>query len=385
MTLAPAHRGSGAPGQIYRPCWVEIDTVALRANWRALRALLKPSVDMLAVVKANAYGHGTLTCARVAVEEGASLLGVSSLEEGVLLRSSDIRATILVLGSLFPFTNFPVLFEHQLTPTIASVDSARALSRLAQRKRRKLAVHLKIDSGFGRIGVQIHRARAFIQDVAKLPGLTIEGIYTHFSSSDVDPTYTRLQSQRFQEVIQSVSRGKIKPRWIHQANSSAIIRYPETHGTLVRPGLAFYGIPPFAGAEKRMSLAPALSWKSRVIFLKMIPKGFPVSYARTWTARRLSRIATLAVGYADGYPRGLSNKSTVLLSARRVPVIGRVTMDMIMVDVTDVPSVAIGDEAVLLGRQGKESLTAWDLARSAKTNAYEILARIADRVPRLTR
>jgi len=370
---------------MYRPCWVEVDTVALRANWRALRALLKPSVDLLAVVKANAYGHGLVPCARVAVEEGAALLGVSSLEEGVALREADVRSPILILGSLFPFTNFPVLFDHRLTPTVASLDSARALSHLAQRKRRRLAVHLKIDTGFGRIGVQTHRALAFLRDVSKLPGLTIEGLYTHFSSADVDPAYTRLQTQRFQEIVQAAARFKIRPRWIHQANSSAIIGYPESHATLVRPGLAFYGVAPFPGAQKRISLAPALSWKSRVIFLKMIPKGFPVSYARTWTARRPTRVATLAVGYADGYPRALSNKGAVLLGGRRVPVIGRVTMDMLMVDITALPGVHIGEEAVLLGRQGKEEISAWDLARATGTNAYEILSRIADRVPRVSR
>ncbi len=361
--------------------------MALRANWRALKALVSPGSQMLAVVKANAYGHGLLPTARVAVEEGAALLGVSSLEEGVALRESGFKIPVLILGSLYPFDNFPVLFDYHLTPTVASLDAALALSRLAERKKRPLPIHLKIDTGFGRIGIQTSRAPAFVRDVARLPGLLIEGIYTHFSSADVDPAYTRLQAQRFRQVLRLSLRGAagrpFKPQWVHTANSSALIRYPDTHGTLVRPGLAFYGVPPFRGAEKRLSLAPALSWKSRVIFLKMVPKGFPVSYARTWTAKRSTRVATLAVGYADGYPRILSSKGQVLVGGKRVPVLGRVTMDMLMVDVASLPSVHVGDEAVLLGRQGREEITARELGETAQSSAYEALCRISARVPRV--
>jgi alanine racemase len=336
------------------------------------------------VIKANGYGHGLLTTARVAVEGGAAALGVASLEEGITLRQAGVDVPVLILGSLYPFDNFPLLFTHHLTPTVASLEAAQALNDLAQKRRERLPVHLKIDSGFGRIGVSIPKALAFIQQVAGMTGLALEGIYTHFVSSDVDEPYTREQARAFLSVIEAAHHSGVRPRWIHLANSAALIRFPETHGTLARPGLAFYGVPPYAGAEKEAALQPALHWKTKIVYLKNISKGAAVSYARTWIAKRPSRIATLATGYADGYPRLLSNKGQVLLGGRRFPVIGRVTMDMMMVDVTDGSNVHVGDEAVLIGTQGSERITAQEVAAAAETNPYEILCRIAERVPRVT-
>lgn len=373
-------------GAFYRPCWLAINREALQRNFHAIKSRLSTRTSILAVVKADGYGHGLVRCAKVADQEGAALLGVSSLEEGIALRQARVRTPTLVLGSLFPFENFPVLFHYRLTPTIASRDAAIALDRLARRRGRRIAVHLKIDSGFGRIGVQAGsggRAVAFVREVAKRKGLLLEGLYTQFSSADVDAAYTRRQHAAFQDVVAAVRQEGIQPRWVHEANSSALLRFPEAHGSLVRPGIAIYGIAPFRGAERMIRLEPALEWKTRVIYLKTIPAGFRVSYAQTWTARRPTRVATLAVGYADGYPRHLSNKGVVLLRGRRAPVIGRVTMDMMMVDATDVPAVDAGDEAVLIGRQGRERITATELAGLAETNAYELVSRIAARVPRL--
>ncbi len=367
----------------YRPCWAEIDLGALRHNFRELRRRVSAKIGMLAVVKANGYGHGLVEVSRVAVKSGASFLGVSSLEEGAALRDAGIKTPALVLGTLFPFDNFPVLFEKKLVPTVASLETANALNKLAQRRHRRLPVHLKIDTGFGRIGVSVSSALRFMESVHACRGLELQGLFTHFSSSDVDPDYTLAQAHAFMDVVQAAARKGIRPPLIHMANSSAVLRFPQTHGTLVRPGLAFYGARPYEGAEKVVTLKPALTWKTRVIFLKTVPKGFSVSYARTWIAPRPTRIATLAVGYADGYPRILSNEGEVLLKGRRVRVIGRVTMDMLMVDATDVPSCHVGDEAVLIGAQGKERVTAEELAQKAQTNAYEILCRIATRVPRL--
>jgi alanine racemase len=366
-----------------RPCWVEIDVKALRSNWGALRAKLPKDVQMLAVVKANGYGLGLLTVANVAVQEGAAYLGVSSVEEGIALRESGIQTPILILGSLFPFESFSLLFKYHLTPTIASVEAAEALDQMARERRERLAVHLKIDSGFGRIGVSISNAPAFIQQVAQKPGLLVEGLYTHFASSDVDAAYTLAQAEAFFSVVQAVHTQGIRPRWIHLANSAALLRFPQTHGNMVRPGLAYYGIPPYADALSEVNLKPALTWKSRVIFLKMVPVGSSISYARTWTAKRATRVATLAAGYADGLPRIFSNRGLVLLRGRRVPILGRVTMDMTMVDVTDLPECHVGDESILLGRQGDEEITALEMAETAQTNAYEILCGIGTRVPRV--
>ena len=366
-----------------RPCWVEIDGEALRSNWRTLRGKLAKEVQMLAVVKANGYGLGLLNVSRIAVEEGAAYLGVSSVEEGLALREAGFSIPVLILGSLYPFDSFELLFEHKLTPTLASLAAAEALSALARKRGERLPVHLKIDSGFGRTGVSVSNAPAFIQQVAQKPGLLVEGLYTHFASSDVDPDYTQAQAQAFLSVVQKVKSQGIEPRWIHLANSAALLRFPETHGTLVRPGLAFYGVPPYPRALNVIALTPALAWKSRVIFLKMVPEGSSISYARTWIAKRPTRVATLAAGYADGLPRILSNKGQVLIGGRRAPILGRVTMDMTMVDVTDLPDCHVGDEAVLLGRQGAEDLTANEMADWAQTNAYEILCRIGARVPRV--
>ena len=289
----------------------------------------------------------------------------------------------MILGSLYPFDSFELLFKHRLTPTIASVEAADALDQLARERGEKWPVHLKIDSGFGRIGVSISNAPAFIQQVAQKSGLLIEGLYTHFASSDVDADYTVEQSKA---LFLGGSGGRaegIRPRWIHLANSSALLRFPETHGTMVRPGIAFYGVAPYAGAESVIELKPALTWKSRVIFLKTVPESSSISYARTWISKRPTRVATLAVGYADGLPRILSNKGQVLLQGRRVPILGRVTMDMTMVDVTDLPDCHVGDEAILLGEQGAERITAQEMAEWAQTNAYEILCGIGARVPRV--
>jgi alanine racemase len=368
---------------VHRPCWAEIDGNALRSNWKTLRARLPKKVQMLAVVKANGYGLGLLAVSKIAVEEGAAYLGVSSVEEGIELREAGFKIPVLILGSLYPFESFPLLFKHRLTPTIASLEAAQTLGRLAVERQETFPVHLKIDSGFGRIGVSVANAPAFIAQVSKEPGLLIEGLYTHFASSDVNADFTRKQARAFLSVVEAAEALGVRPKWIHMANSSAILRFPETHGNLVRPGIAFYGVAPYAGALREVDLKPALTWKSRVIFLKTIPEGSTVSYAQTWKAKRKTRVATLAAGYADGLPRILSNKGYVLIQGQRVPILGRVTMDMTMVDVTDLPDCRVGDEAVLIGAQGEETITSLDVAKWAETNAYEILCGIGSRVPRV--
>jgi alanine racemase len=381
LSVSPSHRSNPRPA-FYRPCWVDVDLRAFRRNFKTIQKRLHRGVQVLAVVKANGYGHGLLETGRTAVAAGAAFLGVSSLEEGVALRESGLKNPILILGSLYPFTNFPVLLDYKLTPTVASVETAEALDAVARRRRVRWPVHLKIDSGFGRIGVSIPRAMVFIQQVAERRSLEIQGLFTHFASSDIDSDYTRQQTLLFKSVVQEAARAGVRTAFVHLANSAAILRDPQTHGNLVRPGLSLYGIAPYAGAEKDVALEPALTWRTRVIFVKTVPAGVSVSYARTWTSRRKSRIATLAFGYADGYPRLLSNRGHVLIRGRRLPIVGRVTMDMSMVDATDLPECRVGDEAVLLGRQGGASINVSELAEGAQTNSYEIVSRIAARVPR---
>ena len=364
-----------------RPCWVDIDLGALRQNFRKVKEKISSQTAILSVVKANAYGHGASQVAKVLVEESSDVLGVSSIEEGVALRQDGITVPILILGSIFPFDNFPYLFDYRLTPTIASREAAEALQSVAVSRGAAINVHLKIDSGFGRIGVSPSKALDFITFTTTLSALSIEGIYTHFASADMDPEYTQHQLQAFQTILED-SRAICSPRWIHAANSSALLRFPNAHGTLVRPGLALYGVDPYLGSESVIELKPVLSWKTRVVYLKWIPERFPISYARTWISKRPTRVATLAVGYADGYPRALSNKGYVLVHGQRASIIGRITMDMIMVDVTDIAECRVGDEVVLIGSQGEDKVLSGDLARMAQTNAYEILCRIGSRVPR---
>jgi alanine racemase len=367
----------------HRPCWAEVDLEAFRANWRLLKSLLPAKNSILAVVKANAYGHGIIPLSKEAVALGTAYLGVSSLEEGIALRKAGIAAPILVLGSLFPFENFPILLECQLTPTIASLVTAEALSALAQSRKQAIRVHVEVDTGMGRTGISPATALELLQAVARLPGLDLEGLYTHLASSDVDPEFTAAQVKTFEHVVTAAAAASIHPRWIHWGNSAALLRDPQCQPTLARPGLALYGVPPFVDVPQHDALQPVLSWKTRIIFLKTLPEGSSVSYARTWTAKRPSRIATLAVGYADGLPRIVSHRGHVLIQGHRAPLVGRVTMDMTMVDVTDIPECAVGDEAVLIGRQGDERLSATDLAGWAETNAYEILCGIDARVPRV--
>lgn len=369
----------------YRPCWAEINLSALRHNFQTVKGHLSPATRLLAVVKANAYGHGLVEVARVTLEEGAAFLGVSSIEEGILLRQAGIQHPVLVLGSLYPFENFSAILEYQLTPTIASLAAAERLDGLTRPRGLRWPVHLKLDTGFGRIGVSRAHALDFIRKAAGLEGLVLEGIYTHFATSDTDPAYTQEQIRQFKGLLQAARQQGIRIPIAHAANSAALLRFPETHLELVRPGISLYGVAPFPMPEADLALEPALCWKTRVIYVKTVPPGCSISYGRTYVSTRPTRVATLAVGYADGYPRLLSNRGEVLLRGRRVQVIGRVTMDMMMVDATDLPDCRVGDEAVLLGSAGGagDRIAVEELARWAQTHVYEILCGIRERVPRI--
>jgi alanine racemase len=304
------------------------------------------------------------------------------VEEGVSLRDRGVRKPILVLGSLFPFKSFEAALAHTLTPIVASVHSAQALGDLARAKNQSVPVHIKVDTGMGRIGVSPRNLPALVQAVQGHKSLVMEGIYTHLASADGDPEMTRRQIESFAQAVEEARRsgGKFMA---HAANSAATLAFPEGRFDMVRPGLALYGVSPFSDGRFARELSPVLSWKTRVVYLKNAPSDTPVSYGGTFRTQRASKIATLPVGYADGYTRALSNRGKVLIGGRACPVLGRVTMDQIMVDVTDVPDVQVGNEAVLLGRQGESALTAAALAEWAQTISYEILCGISARVPRV--
>lgn len=337
---------------------------------------------MMAVLKADAYGHGAVTVARCLADLEAIPLwgfGVSSVEEGAALRQAGFQQPILILGSLYPFSSFETALAQSLTPTVASRMAAQALGETAQRLGRRTAVHVEIDTGMGRTGVSPETAGEVFADVAAAPSLFLEGVYTHFAKSE-SAAEVGAQLERFAAAKELWKDNEAAPL-IHAANSAAFLRHPRTHFDMVRPGLALYGVA--SGGSAAAALKPAMSWKTRIVFLKKVKADTPISYAATFRTSRPSWIATLPVGYADGYPRSFSNKGWVLVRGVRCPVVGRVTMDHVMVDVTDAQPVDVGQEAVLMGNQEAESVAAHALAKWAGTIPYEILCGVSNRVPRV--
>lgn len=365
----------------YRPTHVQIDTKAFLRNIQAVRSALDPKTKMLAVVKANAYGHMAVPLMRLA-ERNFDMLGVSSIEEGIALRDGGVKKPILIMGSIYPLENLKAAFRHNLIPTISSLDGLRELSNIASKLNKVLPYHLKVDTGMSRVGISAMRAPDFIDKSLSLKGVRLDGIYTHFSSAGTDPEYTLNQLNQLKTVIGYAKRLKLKFT-AHAANSDAIFHYPESHLDMVRPGLSLYGIWHNEAGIPKVNLEPVLSWKTKIVFLKKIKEGTPVSYGKTFVTQKPSAIATLPVGYADGLNRNLSNKGFVLIRGKRCPIVGRVTMDMVMADVSGIEGADVGDEAVLIGRQGNSEITAKEMADAAGTITYEIVCSIGYRVPRV--
>ncbi len=364
-----------------RPTMATVDLNALTHNYQEMARRIGDR-KVLAVVKAQAYGHGAIPVSRRLVELGIHMLGVALVEEGRDLRDAGITAPILVMAPVFP-GQADVIVGAKLTPVVYTLAVARALSDAVAGMGRTLGVHVKIDTGMGRIGLSPEEAVDFIVAVGKLPGLAVEGLMTHFADADLrDKAFAWAQMDRFESLIRLLEAKGITIPLRHAANSAAVLEYDRALLTMVRPGLMLYGYNPL---ESRVSadLRPVLSLVTRVAFLKRVPAGVPISYGRTFVTNRESLIATIPLGYADGYSRGLSNKGEAIVRGARVPVAGRVCMDMTMLDVTDVPGVAEGDEVVLIGEQGNERITADDIAARTGTIAYEVLCGISCRVPRV--
>jgi alanine racemase len=337
----------------------------------------------MAVLKADAYGHGAVRIAKVALENGADWLGVAIVEEGVELRRANIKAPTLVLGLTSP-GEVPALLSYNLTPTVCSLDDVAMVSAEAERIGRIANVHIKIDTGMGRIGLLPGEAPDFIRRVAELKNLRIEGLCTHLSSAEEeDGGFTRGQIEDFRSLIGRLAEMGINIPLKHAANSAGLLNYPDSHLDMVRPGLIIYGLHPSDGTSRAIDLKPAMSFKTRVSYLKKVRPGRAISYGRTFVTERETLVATLPVGYADGYSRSLSNCGEVLIGGRRAPIIGRVCMDMCLADVSSVPGVGLRDEVVLMGKQGGEEITADDLAAKLKTINYEVVCSIGKRVPRV--
>ncbi len=339
--------------------------------------------NILAVVKAGAYGHGAIPVSQRLLHLGAHMLGVAMVEEAREIRSSGIHAPILVMGTVFP-EQAEAVIELKLIPVVFTMSFAQALSAVAGTLKMKVPVHIKIDTGMGRIGIPPEDAADFITAIGKLPGIDVQGLMTHFADADLcDKEYASKQINRFELLISQLSAQGMTIPVRHAANSAAILDYRRALFTMVRPGLMLYGYNPLEGKDEKTYLKPVLSLVTRIAFLKKVSSGVPISYGRTFVTKRESLIATLPIGYADGYNRRLSNAGEAIVRGVRVPVVGRVCMDMCMIDVTDVPGISEGDPVALIGSQANERITADDIAKKTGTIAYEVLCGISSRVPRV--
>ena len=366
----------------YRPTWAEIDLEAVKVNYGQVKKAVGPGVSIMVVVKANAYGHGIEEVSGVLENIGAEYLGVATLDEAILLRKRMIRMPILILGAVLP-DELEAAIDNDITLTVAGGDVARAAERIAKRKKKKAKMHLKVDTGMGRIGVWHEEALQFAAEAASLKNTEMEGIYTHFSSAGRDKFFTAYQIDSFNALLQNLEKRGILPKYRHAANSIATFNLKKAHLNLVRPGIIIYGMYPKRSFARRFELKPALSLKTRVVFVKKVPAGRSISYGRTYITERATTIATLPIGYADGYGRILSNKARVLIKGQRANVVGKVTMDQTMIDVGHLKDVSSGDEAVLIGKQGENEIRCEELAKVAGTIPYEIVCSISNRVPRV--
>jgi alanine racemase len=360
-----------------RPTWAEVDLSALQWNFRQVRRLIGPAVKCMAVVKANAYGHGAVACSRALVRAGADVLGVATVEEGAELRAAGIKVPVVVLGITQPGEAQAIL-DQRLQITVTSWAQIGALLKLARVRNIRVSLHVKVDTGMGRIGVSAELAGELIHKIQKCPEARLTGVFTHFAHAGGDTQWVKLQMSRLRSVTQQLDSGVL----VHAANSAAVIQSPETHAHMVRPGLMLYGLYPGPQLKNRVQLKPILSWKTKIVELKKSAPGTGLSYGHTFVTRRTSRIATLPVGYADGFSRALSNRGRVLIRGQQCPVVGRVCMDMCLVDVTRVQRARVGDEAVLIGKQGQAELPAEDMAKQLHTITYEVACTIGARVPR---
>jgi alanine racemase len=361
-----------------RPTIAEVSLSALRHNCRRVRELIGPGVAVLAVVKADAYGHGALAAARVFVDAGAWGLGVSSVAEGVELRRGGTTAPVVVLGGVFAGEEGDVV-AHELAVALWDAARARALDAAARAAGRHVPVHVKVDTGMTRLGLDARDVGAFGALVRTLPGLETVGVFSHFASADaVDTAAARAQIARFEAAVEAFAAAGLRPPFVHLANSAGVLAAPAAHFTLVRPGIMLYGYAPAPHLARRAGVLPAMRLRTAIAQTRRVPAGTPVSYGGTFVTARESTIATLPIGYADGYHRLASNRAQVLIGRRRAPVAGRVCMDQTMIDATDVPGVAVGDRVVLFG----DGIGADELAGWCETISYEMLTAVGRRVPR---
>ncbi|MBN2397255.1 MAG: alanine racemase [Deltaproteobacteria bacterium] len=369
-------------GQRYRS-WVEIDLDSFRRNWTEISRMAGPGVKVLQVVKADAYGHGAIEISRAAVKNGVYALGVANADEGVQLRVGGIEAPVIILS---PSTAAEIdeIVKYHLVPSVSDIHFAVELSGRLVEKGERLPVHIEVDTGMGRGGAICGDAIAMVKDVIDLPNIEVEGIFTHLSVSEArDDAYNVLQWERFDEILKGLEKEGIVIPLRHISNSGGVLDFPAFNLDMVRPGIMTYGVYPGPGLEEKAKLAPVMAFKTTVVILKDFPAGSSIGYGRTYVTERPSRIATIPVGYGDGYGVIMSNRGEALIRGKRAPIVGRISMDMCTVDVTDIPGCGIGDEVVLMGRQGDEYISAAEIAEKAGTISYEILCALGKRAPRV--
>jgi alanine racemase len=368
-----------------RPTWAEIDLDALASNYNLVRKKVGPAVNVMGVVKANAYGHGAIACARRLQTEGAHWFGVALPEEGIQLRSAGIDQNILCLGGFWR-GQAQACVQHSLAAVVYRLDMIESLDQAAKDAGVIADVHVKIDTGMGRLGVRFDDLNEFVERLKDFKNIRVDGLMTHFAAADEESCepLTDNQIQRFEDAAKHFRQHGLTPRYYHLSNSAAIYSQHEAWGNMVRPGGVLYGLwrdvltpgiePPFK---------PVMSLRSQITLLKWVPQGETIGYGCTFEASRNSLIATLPVGYDDGYMRGLSNRAHVILRDVFAPVVGRVSMDLTLVDVTNVPGVSLDDEVTMFGVAGNKRIPVEDLARTVGTLSYEITCRVGERVPRM--
>ncbi|SFL94453.1 alanine racemase [Pelosinus propionicus] len=368
--------------ELTRPVWAEVDVAAIKHNVSAIKTLLKPTVKFCAVVKADGYGHGAIAVANASLAAGADYLAVAILNEALELRSAGITAPILVLG-FTPTAQATLVVAHDITQTIYSMEAARTLSAAAVEAGKIAKVHVKIDTGMGRIGIRPSDAGVFIPAVAALAGIEIEGIFSHFATADsADKTYCREQMAHFSQAIAAVEAQGFHIPIRHIANSAATLEMPETHLDMVRPGIILYGLWPSPEVTQCIHLKPAMALKCQITQVREVAAGTSISYGRSYITSRAGTVAVLPIGYADGWTRLLSGKADILIRGQRAPLIGRICMDQCMADVTGIPDVRPGDTAVLFA---DTVLSADEVAVKLGTISYEVVCTVGKRVPRLYR
>lgn len=366
---------------VVRPTQVEVSLERLSANLSAIRRQVAPS-KVMAILKANAYGHGMVEVARHMVAQGIDYIGVAVLEEGILLREQGITTPILVLGGILG-NQVPDFLKNDLGITASSIEKLQQIDEAAQALGMTARAHLKIDTGMERIGVHWYSAEGLLEASLNCSHVQVEGIFSHFANADAaDLTHARLQLERFQEVLRFYERHSLPPPIRHMANSAAVLQLPESYFDMVRPGILLYGVYPSKEVKHSVAVCPALAWKSHVVYFKVVQPGNPVGYGSTWKSDHLVRMVTVPVGYGDGYFRAMSNRAQVIIRGQKYPQVGRIAMDQVTINI-EWDSAYNDDEVVLVGEMGTEHITVEDLAEWAGTIPYEILTNINTRVPRV--